>query len=209
MIRISDQTAAFVIHRISRLVLYNRGGECLQRGTHRVLIKVATTCTEDGHKQTTKSGHNMYRGWTQTDYQKWPQHVQRTDTNRLPKQALEYKPKGRRNIERPRNRWRDQLHLEDQGTGNTPNPSGTRWWWIGHYKYYLYYFTIVGIYRCVWCMDASFEKNVCTTSLGITYTTCHIQGTNQTLPALGFPKLVSFKFIHHFKYSYYTRLAKC
>jgi len=25
--------------------------------------------------------------------------------------------------------WRDQLHLEDQGTGNTPNPSGTWWWW--------------------------------------------------------------------------------
>ena len=25
----------------------------------------------------------------------------------------------------PRKRRRDQLHLEDQGTGNTPNPSGT------------------------------------------------------------------------------------
>ena len=75
----------------------------------------------------------MYRGWTQTDYQnkhykinkKWPQHVQRIDTNRLPKQALQYKPKGRRNIGRPRKRGKDQLHLEDQGTGNTPNPSGT------------------------------------------------------------------------------------
>ena len=55
MRRISDQTAAFAIHRISRLVLYNRGGECLQRGTHLVLIKVATTCTEDGDKQTTKT----------------------------------------------------------------------------------------------------------------------------------------------------------
>ena len=55
--------------------------------------KVATTCTEDGH--------------------------------RLPKQALQYKPKGRRNIGRPRKRRRDQLHFEDQGTGNTPNPSGT------------------------------------------------------------------------------------
>ena len=38
-------------------------------------------------------------------------------TNRLPKQALKYKPNGRRNIGRPRKRWRDQLHLEDQGTG--------------------------------------------------------------------------------------------
>jgi len=51
-------------------------------------------------------------------------HVQRMDTNRLPKQALQYKPKGRRNIGRPRKRWRDQLNLEDQETGNTLNPSG-------------------------------------------------------------------------------------
>ena len=55
--------------------------------------------------------------------EKWLQHVQRIDTNRLPKQALQYKPKGRRNVGRPRKRWRDQLHLEDQGTGNTPKPS--------------------------------------------------------------------------------------
>jgi len=38
------------------------------------------------------------------------------DGHRLPKQALQYKPKGRRNIGRPRKKWRDQLHLEDQGT---------------------------------------------------------------------------------------------
>ena len=44
---------------------------------------------------------------------KWLQHVQRMDTNRLPKQAIQYKPKGRRNIGQPRKRWRDQLHLED------------------------------------------------------------------------------------------------
>ena len=56
---------------------------------------------------------------------KWLQHVQRMDTYRLPKQALQYTLKGRRDIGRPRKRWRDQLHLEDQGTGNTPNPSGT------------------------------------------------------------------------------------
>ena len=47
---------------------------------------------------------------------------------RLPKQALQYKPKRRRNIGRPRKRCRDQLHLEDQGTENTPNPSGTTMW---------------------------------------------------------------------------------
>ena len=44
---------------------------------------------------------------------KWLQHVQRMDTNRLPKQALQYKPKGRRYVGRPRKRWRDQLRLED------------------------------------------------------------------------------------------------
>ena len=48
--------------------------------------------------------------------EKWQQHVQRMETNRVPKQAIKYKPKGGRNIGRPRKRWRDQLHLEDQGT---------------------------------------------------------------------------------------------
>ena len=56
---------------------------------------------------------------------KWLQHAQRMDTNRLPRQALKYRPEGRRNIGRPKKRWRDQLHFEDQGTGNTPSPSGT------------------------------------------------------------------------------------
>jgi hypothetical protein len=44
---------------------------------------------------------------------KWLQHVQRMDRNRIPKQALRYRPTGRRNIGQPRKRWRDQLHLED------------------------------------------------------------------------------------------------
>jgi len=39
------------------------------KGNKTVPAKVATTCTEDGDKQTTKSGYNMYRGWGQTDYQ--------------------------------------------------------------------------------------------------------------------------------------------
>ena len=49
-------------------------------------------------------------------------------TNGIPKQALQYRPKGRRNIGWPKNRWRDQLHFEDQGTGNTPDPSWTSSW---------------------------------------------------------------------------------
>jgi hypothetical protein len=55
--------------------------------------------------------------------EKWLQHTQRMDTNKIPKQALQYKPKGRKNIGRPRKRWRDLFHFEDQGTENTPNLS--------------------------------------------------------------------------------------
>jgi len=44
---------------------------------------------------------------------KWLQHVQRMDTNRIPKQAVRYRPKGQRNIGRPKKRWRDQLHFAD------------------------------------------------------------------------------------------------
>ena len=44
---------------------------------------------------------------------KWLQHGQRMDRNRLPRQALKYRPEGRRNIGRPKKRWRDQLHFED------------------------------------------------------------------------------------------------
>jgi len=45
--------------------------------------------------------------------EKWLQYLQRMDTNRIPEQALQYKPKDRRNIGRPRKSWRDQVHLED------------------------------------------------------------------------------------------------
>jgi hypothetical protein len=39
------------------------------------------------------------------------------------KTSARIKTKKRRNTGRPRKRWRDQLHFEDQETGNTPNPS--------------------------------------------------------------------------------------
>jgi len=45
--------------------------------------------------------------------EKWLQHVQRMDTSRIPKQALQYKQKERRIIGRLRKRWRDQFHFED------------------------------------------------------------------------------------------------
>jgi len=55
--------------------------------------------------------------------EKWLQHIQRMDTNRIPKQTLQYKPKDEKHIGRPRKRWRDQFHFEDQGTAKTPNLS--------------------------------------------------------------------------------------
>ena len=60
------------------------------KGNKTVPEKVATTLTENGHKQNTKTSTTM-----QT----------------------------KRNIGRPKKRWRDQLHFEDQGTGNMPKPS--------------------------------------------------------------------------------------
>jgi len=50
--------------------------------------------------------------------EKWLQHIQRMGTNRIPKQALQYKPKGRSHIGRPRKRWRDQFHFEDTRNRN-------------------------------------------------------------------------------------------
>ena len=60
-----------------------------------------------------KNRSTEYSKGNKTIPEKWLQHVHRMDTNRLPKQALQYRPKGRRNTGRPRKRWRDQLHLED------------------------------------------------------------------------------------------------
>ena len=37
------------------------------------------------------------------------------DDNRLPKKTLNYKPDGRRNIERPQMRWEDDFR--EEGTG--------------------------------------------------------------------------------------------
>jgi len=57
------------------------------------------------------------------------------------------------------------------------------------------------IYGC------ALKNNVFTASFGTAYTTCHFQGMNQTPLALGFSKLVSFKFLP-LKFSFYSRLAK-
>jgi hypothetical protein len=55
--------------------------------------------------------------------QEWLQHVDRMDTNRIPKQALKYRTKGKRSIGFPRKRWKNQLHLEGKRTGIMPSTS--------------------------------------------------------------------------------------
>ena len=47
--------------------------------------------------------------------QNWINHLERTDNTRLPKHALNYKPRGRRNRGRPRKRWQ----RVDAGTGQS------------------------------------------------------------------------------------------
>jgi hypothetical protein len=48
------------------------------------------------------------------NYQKtWLQHVKMMEHSRIPRMALEYQPKGKRDIGRPKTRWRDQAHLQD------------------------------------------------------------------------------------------------
>jgi hypothetical protein len=60
-----------------------------------------------------KNGSRQHSKGNKEYQEKWLQHVQKMDTNRTPKQALQYQPKGQRNIGRPRKTWRDQLRLED------------------------------------------------------------------------------------------------
>jgi predicted ArsR family transcriptional regulator len=47
--------------------------------------------------------------------QKWINHLERMDNTRLPKHALNYRPRGRRDRGRPRKRWQ---HV-DAGTGQS------------------------------------------------------------------------------------------
>ena len=47
--------------------------------------------------------------------QNWINHLERMDKNRLPKHALDYKPRGRRDRGRARKRWQ----RVDAGTGQT------------------------------------------------------------------------------------------
>jgi hypothetical protein len=44
---------------------------------------------------------------------KWNWHLQRINRNRIPQLAFRYQPDGKRDLGRPRQRWRDQEHLQE------------------------------------------------------------------------------------------------
>jgi len=113
------------IHNITAKAALKFGSEAAQMKFLRHLLGITKLDKEKNQCIRQKTGAQNTVKEIKQYQKKWLQHVQRMDTDRLPKQVLQYKPKGRRNKGRPRKRWRDQSHLEDQGTGNTPNPSGT------------------------------------------------------------------------------------
>jgi hypothetical protein len=43
----------------------------------------------------------------------WLQHVKRMEHSRTPRMAMDYKPKDKRDIDRPKTRCRNQQHLQD------------------------------------------------------------------------------------------------
>jgi len=79
----------------------------------RLLLGIAKLDKEKNQSIREKTGAQNIVEEIKQYQQKWRQHVQRMGTNRLPKQALRYRPKGRTNLGRPRKRWTDQIHLED------------------------------------------------------------------------------------------------
>ena len=77
------------------------------------LLRIAKLYRERNQSVRDKLGvQNIFREIKQ--YQrKWLQHLQGMDRNRVPKQALLYQTRERRNIGHTRKRWKDQMYLED------------------------------------------------------------------------------------------------
>ena len=98
--------------------------EAAQMKFLRHLLGLAKLDKENNQRIKEKTGAQNIVKEIKQYQKKWLQHVQRMDTNRIPKQTL-YRPKKRGNKGRQKKRWRDQLHFDDQGRGNTPNSSRT------------------------------------------------------------------------------------
>ena len=90
-------------------------GITFRRGTDKIFETLGITKLDKEKNQCIreKTGAQNIAKEIKEYQKKWLQHIQRMDTNKVPKQALRYRPKGRRNIGRPRKRWRDQLQIAD------------------------------------------------------------------------------------------------
>jgi hypothetical protein len=88
-----------------------KGLEAAQMKFLRHLLRITKLDRERNQSVREKLGvQNTVLGIKQ--YQReWLQHVERMDTDRMPKQALQYRSKGKRSIGRPRKGWKDQLRL--------------------------------------------------------------------------------------------------
>ena len=101
--RLEAAQVIFLRHLLGITVLDKEKNQCIRqkngsrkhsKGNKTVPGKVATTCTEDGHKQTTKTSTTIQN--------------KRTKEHRMTVEEME-----------------GPTYLEDQGTGNMPDPSGT------------------------------------------------------------------------------------
>jgi len=74
--------------------------EAAQMKCLRYLLGITKLDKEKNQCITGKNGSTEHSTGNKTvPEKKWLQHVQRMDTNRIPKQALQYKPKGRRTLD--------------------------------------------------------------------------------------------------------------
>jgi len=97
-------------------VLKEREEQCLEAAQMkflRHLLGITKLDKENNHCIREKMGAQNIVKEIKQYQKKWLQHIQRMDTNRIPKQALKYRPEGRWNIGQPKKRWRNQLHFED------------------------------------------------------------------------------------------------
>jgi len=92
--------------------------EAAQMKFLRHLLGITKLNKEKNQRIRGKNRSREYSKGNKTVPGKVVQHIESIDTNRIPKQALQYKPEGRRHIGRPRKRWRDQFHFEDARNRN-------------------------------------------------------------------------------------------
>jgi len=101
-LRIHNITAkAALKFGIEAWVLKKRGEQRLEAAQMKFLIHllgITKWDKEENQYIREKTGAQNLVEEIERNQKKWLQHIQRMDTNRIPKQALRYRPKGRRNI---------------------------------------------------------------------------------------------------------------